>query len=495
MNFDHSTEVDLPPHAASLIEGLRDFGYSLETSLADIIDNSITASAKRIDVLADTISDDPWVAIADNGHGMTRAELLEALRPGTKNPRDERDAKDLGRFGLGLKSASFSQCRQLTVLTRKNGETTAAAWDLDRVGETNRWSAVILDDPTTVPSAQHLKDSGTIVVWKKLDRLDGGYKNDGTKRTQTLNAAFSSAERHLRLVFHRYISGSPSRISLYLNHVKLEPIDPFAEGHPARQLDSEEFLKLSKGVVSFKCVTLPHHKKMSQQEWDDIGGLEGHQRSQGLYIYRADRLIIAGGWLGLARQAESTKLCRIAVDIPNSMDASWKIDVKKASAQLPPTVRNKLKTIVERFVSTSKRTYKRRGRKLISEDQLPIWNRVLQDDKIIFKPDLSHPVLQDFRDQLGGELMRGFDACIRLIGSSLPVETIHADMIGGAEKVASDHLDDEALGLQVGALITSLLDGGIAADVIPDLLKNNVVLRSHWDRTQKMINKYLQEDT
>jgi hypothetical protein len=495
MNFEHSTEVDLPPHAASLIEGLRDFGYSLETSLADIIDNSITASAKRIDVLADTISDDPWVAIADNGNGMTRAELLEALRPGTKNPRDERDAKDLGRFGLGLKSASFSQCRQLTVLTRKNGETTAAAWDLDRVGETNRWSAIILDDPTTVPSAQHLKDSGTIVVWKKLDRLDGGYKNDGTKRTQTLNAAFSSAERHLRLVFHRYISGSPSRISLYLNHVKLEPIDPFAEGHPARQLDSEEFLKLSKGVVSFKCVTLPHHKKMSQQEWDDIGGLEGHQRSQGLYIYRADRLIIAGGWLGLARQAESTKLCRIAVDIPNSMDANWKIDVKKASAQLPPTVRNKLKSIVERFVSTSKRTYARRGRKLIAEDQLPIWNRVLQDDKIIFKPDLSHPVLQDFRARLSSELMSDFDACIRLIGSSLPVETIHADMIGGAEKVTSDHLDDEALGLQVGALITSLLDGGIAVDVIPDLLKNNVVLRSHWDRTQKMINNYLQGET
>lgn len=494
MNFENSTEIDLPPHAASLIEGLRDFGYSLETSLADIVDNSITASAKRIDIFADTVSDDPWIAIADNGHGMTRAELLEALRPGTKNPRDERDAKDLGRFGLGLKSASFSQCRQLTVLTRKNGETTAAAWDLDRVGETNRWSAMILDDPSTVPSAQHLGDSGTIVVWKKLDRLDGSYKNDGTKRTQTLNAALSSAERHLRLVFHRYLSGSPSRISLYLNHVKLDPIDPFAEGHPARQLDSEEFLKLSKGVVSFKCVTLPHHKKMSQQEWDDIGGPEGHQKSQGLYIYRADRLIIAGGWLGLARQAESTKLCRIAVDIPNSMDADWKIDVKKASAQLPPTVRNKLKGIVERFVSTSKRTYTRRGRKLIAEDQLPVWNRVLQDDKVIFRPDLSHPVFKDFRDRIGGDLQSDFDTCIRLIGSSLPVETIHADIIGGAEKVATDHLDDEALNLQVETMITSLMEGGIPSESIPDILKNVVVLRSNWDRTEEIMNKYLEGD-
>lgn len=238
MNLKNSTEIDLPPHAASLIEGLRDFGYSLETSLADIVDNSITARANRIDILADTITDDPWVAIADNGTGMTRTELLEALRPGSKNPRHEREAKDLGRFGLGLKSASFSQCRQLTVLTRKDGSTTAAAWDLDRVSETNRWSAVILDDPSKVPAAEHLGESGTIVIWKKLDRLDGGYKHDRAKRTQTLNSALSSAERHLRLVFHRYLSGSPARISIYLNRLPLHPIDPFAEGHPARQLEN-----------------------------------------------------------------------------------------------------------------------------------------------------------------------------------------------------------------------------------------------------------------
>ena len=494
MDLSASQEVELPPHAASLIEGLRDFGYSLETSLADIVDNSITAGASRIDILADTISDDPWIAIADNGHGMHQHDLLEALRPGSKNPLAERDAKDLGRFGLGLKSASFSQCRQLIVVTRKDGVTSAAAWDLDRVGETNRWSASVLRDLTMIPAAEHLGATGTIVVWKKLDRLDGGYNHDRAKRTRTLNAALSSAERHLRLVFHRYLSGSPARVSLYLNHIKLNPIDPFAEGHPARQLEAEEFLKLSKGIISFKCVTLPHHKKMTQQEWDDIGGPEGHLRSQGLYVYRADRLIIAGGWLGLAKQAESTKLCRIAVEIPNSMDADWKIDVKKASAQLPPTVRKKLKTIVERFVSTSKRTYTRRGRKLIAEDQYPVWNRVLQDDKIIFRPDLSHPALKNFRVRLESDLRSDFDACIRLVGSSLPVDTIHADIIGGAEKVASDHLDDEALYLQVSSLIKKLLEGGIPANAIPSFLKENVFLREHWDRTQEIIQRHLEDD-
>jgi len=491
LSLSSSSAVDLPPHAESLIEGLRDFGYSIETSLADIIDNSVTAKAQRIDIVADTVSDDPWIAIVDDGKGMSRDELLEALRPGSRNPRSERHVEDLGRFGLGLKSASFSQCRQLTVVSRKMGATTAVVWDLDKVAETKSWTAYILEDPAIVPGFQYLGDAGTVVAWKKLDRLDGGYSNNDAQRTRILNESLSGAERHLRLVFHRYIGGKTPKLSLFLNNSKLEAIDPFAEGHPARQVDSEEFLKLSKGVVKLKCVTLPHHKKMSQDDWDDIGGPEGHLKSQGLYVYRADRLIIAGGWLGLARQSESTKLCRIAVDIPNTMDAEWKIDVKKASAQLPPVVRKKLKNLVERFVSTSKRTYSRRGRKLISEDQLPVWSRILQDDKIVFKPDISHPVFAGFRNRLDNDLKNEFDACIRLIGSSLPVETIYSDIIGGAEKLASDHLDDEALNLQVGTMVENLIQGGISPESIPDILKNVVILRTNWDRTEKIMNKYL----
>lgn len=491
MDFSNSAEVELPPHAASLIEGLRDFGYSLETSLADIIDNSITAEAKRVDIYTDTISDDPWIAVVDNGNGMTEQELLEALRPGSKNPREERNARDLGRFGLGLKSASFSQCRQLIVVTRKDGLTAAAAWDLDLVAASNRWSAVLLENPESAPAVDKLGSSGTVVIWKKLDRLDGGFKHDGNKRTKNLNAALAGAERHLRLVFHRFLSGTPPRLSLYLNNVKLFPIDPFAEGHPARQVDSEDYQKLAKGLVTYKCVTLPHHKKMTQEEWDEIGGPEGHLRSQGLYVYRADRLIIAGGWLGLAKQAESTKLCRISVDIPNSMDSEWKIDVKKASAQLPPVVREKLKKVIERFVSTSKRTYSRRGRKLVSEDQVPIWSRVLQDDKIIFKPDLSHPAISELRERIGDDLQKDFDACIRLIGASLPVEAIHADIIGGAEQIVSDRIDDEALELQIGALITTYLENGISASNIPNLLRSVLVLKSNWDRAEPIIQKYL----
>ncbi len=125
--------ADVTPHSASLVQSLRDIGYSCETALADIIDNSITAGAGSIEILVDANSVEPAVAVLDDGMGMSLDELIEAMRTGSRNPLDERSASDLGRFGLGMKSASFSQCKQLTVMSRRDGVTSAATWDLDKV--------------------------------------------------------------------------------------------------------------------------------------------------------------------------------------------------------------------------------------------------------------------------------------------------------------------------------------------------------------------------
>ena len=69
---------------------------------------------------------------------MTEGELLEAMRLGSRSPLEERAQSDLGRFGLGLKTASFSQCRVVTVVTRVNGTTTSARWDLNYIADSNR---------------------------------------------------------------------------------------------------------------------------------------------------------------------------------------------------------------------------------------------------------------------------------------------------------------------------------------------------------------------
>lgn len=480
-------QADATPHAASLIEGMRDFGYTLETAMADIIDNSITAGASRVEILAETTTDEPWIAIVDDGAGMTESELIEAMRPGSRNPLEEREGYDLGRFGLGLKSASFSQCRQLTVISRKNGSVSAATWDLDKVAANNVWRVDLEDDLSRIPATSEIPETGTIVLWRKLDRLSTNYRNDTAKRAAEINKAMSSAERHLRLCFHRYMEGSRPKLRLLLNERLLSPIDPFAADHKATQLDPEEVLLLVHGEVVTQCFTLPHHKMMTKAAWEELGGPEGHLRSQGFYIYREKRLIIAGSWLGLARQKELTKLSRVRVDIPNTMDADWKIDVKKASAQMPPVVRERLRKIVERLQGTSKRTYQRRGRKLVSDENLPLWNRVLKEGKIIYRPNADHPSITGFAEVLPEEFRHSFRACIALLGSGLPVAALHADMLGSAENVENDDTDFLELADMAETAIKELRKIGMSgSDVVRTLCSTEPFL-NHKEAVRRLV--------
>lgn len=471
-----------------MIESLRDIGYTLSTALADIIDNSITAGACAVNIFADTLTDDPSVAIIDNGSGMGQAELIEALRLGSKNPREERTPSDLGRFGLGLKSASFSQCRRLTVLSRRDGVMAGARWDLDEVAETDRWEISLIKDDSNITHADLLRGDGTLVLWEKLDRVDGGYRQDARKRAQHINNALAVAERHLRIVFHRFMErGGKGKLSVSINGRVLDPIDPFATKHPATQIDPEETLSLAHGVVRIRSFTIPHHKALRRDEWDELGGPEGHLRSQGFYIYRGDRLIISGSWLGLARQTELTKLCRIRVDIPNTMDADWKIDVKKASAQLPPAVRERLKNIIERFVQTSKRTYVNRGLKLTDETRVPMWQRVLKDGAIVYQPNIDYPALVEFEERLPVELRRDFRYCISLVGAGLPVDSLHADMLGQAETVKVTEAETDALEMALHSMVPHLLEQGISETEVRSMLKTTDMFRNEWERFEPVL--------
>lgn len=234
-----SRRADATPHAAALIEGLRDIGYSLETAVSDIIDNSITAGAHRIQIITESFAEEPYIAIVDDGDGMTEDDLIAAMRPGSKNPLAARDGPDLGRFGLGLKSASFSQCRRLTVISRKSGLTSAAIWDLDDVAERNEWAVQLPNDLLELPAVKHLGSTGTVVLWQKLDRLTGGYSHNAAKRAEVINQRIAESERHLRLVFHRFMEDA-NPIRLLLNERLLQPLDPFARKNPATITDPEE---------------------------------------------------------------------------------------------------------------------------------------------------------------------------------------------------------------------------------------------------------------
>ena len=266
-----SRRADATPHAAALIEGLRDIGYSLETAISDVIDNSITAGARRIQIVTETCSDDPMIAIVDDGQGMTDIELVAAMRPGSRNPLAARDAPDLGRFGLGLKRASFSQCRRMTVVSRKFGKTSAAIWDLDDVAERNIWEVQLPPDVLGIPAIDQLGSAGTLVLWQKLDRLTGSFSHNVGKRAEVINQRIAETERHLRLVFHRFMEDRPP-LFIMLNGRVLRPLDPFAQKYSTTISDPEEKLSLAHGDMEIQSFTLPHHTQMSKADWEDVAG-------------------------------------------------------------------------------------------------------------------------------------------------------------------------------------------------------------------------------
>lgn len=484
-----SRSADATPHASSLIEGLRDIGYSLDTALADIVDNAVTADANRVEILSETETENPFIAVLDNGVGMSEQELVDAMRPGSRNPLEIRDKTDLGRFGLGMKSASFSQCRRLTVLTKKGGATSGAVWDLDKVAFSNKWEIELIDNAHETSWANRINASGTIVVWEKLDRLSGGYNHDKAKRAEAINQRIAAAERHLRLVFHNFMELPGKPLTLLLNGRLLRPIDPFARDNNATIFDPEEILHLSLGDVVIQSVTLPHHRQMSQTAWEEIGGPEGHLKSQGFYLYRARRLILHGSWFGLCRQSELTKLSRVRIELPNSMDAEWKIDVKKSSAQLPALVRERLKRVLERILDGSKRTYRRRGQKLVDKNRMPMWHRVMVDDTIRYRPNAEHPAFVDFAESLPQDFRTGFFNCIALVGASLPLDTLHADIAGNAEQLAVDSVEYDALAQAVEATLSRLLERNFDLETITSMLKDIEPFRSSWEMTKRIIDE------
>lgn len=485
--------ADATPHASALIQSLRDIGYSCETALADIVDNAITANARRIELFTDISSSDPAIGILDNGSGMTLDELVEAMRPGSRNPLEERAVDDLGRFGLGLKSASFSQCRRLTVLTRKSGVSAGATWDLDLVARTNRWEIVLHSEIEGLPWSERLEGDGTLVIWRDLDRLGGGINGNDANRAVHINRTIAQAERHLRLVFHRFMSDDSPPLELWLNGRRLEPVDPFGRSFAGHQADRIDSLEMICGTVEFQCFTLPHHKSVSRAEWEDLGGPEGHLRSQGFYVYRGRRLIITGSWLGLARQTELTKLCRIRVDIPNTMDAEWKIDVKKASAQLPPMVRERMRNLVERLSLTSKRTYQRRGQKLVDHEYMPLWHRIQRDGAIVYRPDASHPVLADFSARLSADMQNEFANIVGVLGSTVPIASLHADFAGSAEEVQVDEADEGGLRQLARAMVRMMLEQGRSTEEILDALHPVEIFRTNWSTASAVIRQIAEE--
>lgn len=489
----HLKTARADPHASMLIESMRDIGYSLESALADVVDNSITAGAMTVRLFADTAASEPRFAILDDGEGMTQAELLEAMRPGSRNPLDQRSSSDLGRFGLGMKTASFSQCRRLTVVSKRKGQFAVACWDLDYVAHTNEWRVQIPDDAEVIPWVDQLGPKGTLILWEKLDRLVDTETN--TEAHQHLMRRLDDAIDHLELVFHRFLAGERGvkKIAIMLNDRPLTPFDPFNSSHPATITGPIERIKVRGRHVIVQTFTLPHHKKVTPAEWERYAGRAGYTRNQGFYLYRGKRLIIHGTWFGLARQMELTKLARVRIDMANELDDAWKIDVRKSSAHPPRNVRERLRRIIEEIGAGSKRVYTARGHRLVSESRVPVWQRVQDKNEIRYQIHSAHPLLANFSKCLTEHHRRDFARILELVGAALPIDALFADMGAQPERVSGTEMSHDTCEQALTATFRHLVAAGLGVSKVVEMLRVTEPFRSNWCKADLILQLLIKE--
>jgi hypothetical protein len=443
----------LPPRADAMMESLRSVGYDLETAVADIIDNSVSAGARKIDIWFEWAGANSWVRITDNGHGMSDSELREAMRLGGRSPLEERSPEDLGRFGLGLKTASFSQCRRLTVISRLSGlDTHVRCWDFEVVQAWRDW--ILLDriqpssDPTAV--AEPPLTGGTVVLWELLDRIvpnpeAGGAHDHFLERVD-------DTYKHLAMVFHRYLTGRGA-IRMTLNGRRVEPWDPFLSAHSATQVLPETALGDGASEVAIKPYVLPHESKLSQEEHREASGPRGWNAQQGFYVYRNRRLIVPGSWLGMYQQEEHTKLARIQLDIQNALDQTWHVDVRKATAVPPAIIRRQLQQIAQKTRQTARKVYGHRGAvlsKRLEGSITHVWEeRNVPDSGHTYRINRRHPLIKDALDSKTSR--PAVSAAMRLIEETIPVNLITA-------RFSEQSLDQDAPFQRSEAEIISMMD-------------------------------------
>ena len=422
--------LDVPPDPAALIESMRAFGYSMPAAVADLIDNSISAGARKVEVNFRWAGAASSVEITDDGVGMDAHGLLEAMRLGSRSPTEVRASNDLGRFGLGLKSAAWSQARSLTVLSTTGGSVQTRRWDLDHVTASGTWSLLTKGSDLSIELGRRLEAQGrgTVVLLERPDRLVGDVASDDEDaHTRFLALARMTAE-HLGMVFHRFLTGRAA-LSLVVGREPVTAWDPFLEEHPATQRLPGEALSLAGRRVSVAPFVLPHVSKLTPDEHRRAAGLSGWNAQQGFYVYRGRRLLVPGGWLGLKRmqREEHFKLARIRVDLDNDMDEAWQIDVRKATARIPGPLEDPFRRFATRTRSAAAEAYRFRGKTVARSERQEalafVWQRARRRQGAHdFRVNRRHPLLARLLEDTGSAA--GVERALRLVEENLPVEAI-----------------------------------------------------------------------
>lgn len=474
------------PKPKSTINSYRSFGYNLSTAIADIIDNSISANAAEINIEYKWEGEGTCISILDNGIGMNKDELVLAMTPGSKDPEDERNYKDLGRFGLGLKTASFSQCKRLTCITKKAGyDTIKRCWDIDYINKENEWQLLDYVSDSSFKDKINNQKSGTLVLWEKLDRIVGNAEISNESVKNAFYQEMMNVRHHLSLVFHKFIESK--RVKIIYQNEEIEPYNPFLLNlNPKPEMGLPEKF----GDVEITYFILPHMSSIGKFDYENSGGSLGWLQEQGFYIYRGDRLLVAGDWLGLEKKRDYSKLARIAVNFTNANDFSWNLDIKKSTATPPIVIRRELSRIAKIAIQKSAKIYNWRGQKMISETGNSNHEALWTDEKTRegikkYKINRKHPII----NSLLAENSKLAGKALKLLEDNVPIELIlgnqNEDPAFHELEKQADKPSDELINLAVELYKINVSQG------IPESLAKQHIMSATPFNLFPLINEYL----
>ena len=405
------TKVQSIPEAKLLLSSLRSVGYNEETAIADIIDNCISAQAHEINIRFDW--EKKRIVISDDGFGMSETELVENMRIGSSDPSRIRDEADLGRFGMGLKTAAFSLGKKLTVVTKSDFAISNASWDLDQIPEIG-WNLIIRDESQISEFSSQMGDHGTII---DID--------DEKKAKNKFYRIARKTEKHLALTFHRFIE--EDNLILELNGTPIKAWNPFVLENSATQELPEESIFSDDGCaeMTIQPYVLPHKTKFAtDDDYQAAGGPKGWNYHQGVYVYRNRRLIICGTWFDYIKKEPAYNLARIKIDITSASDKDWKIDIKKSTASLPSYVRESVEREIDLCTETSARVYNSRGsysKVNVSTPNLDyVWEQQKKNGRYSFHINRKHSLLNSIKKQLDDQSKSTLSAYLALVENFAP---------------------------------------------------------------------------
>ena len=433
------------PNPGPLIQSMRAFGYDVSTAIADVIDNSIAAGARNVWIEFYWNDANSHIAIIDDGKGMSEKELINAMRLGSKSPLEERFEDDLGRFGLGMKTASFSQCNKLTVATKQHSlEPAVRCWDLEYISKINCWNLLKSKSITTEKYLIGLNEmsSGTVVLWENIDSIVFEKSDRNFTPQKFFYEKASEVKKHIALTFCDFFTGR-NALTIWINDRCVESWDPFLSSHPATIISPTEELYIDNELVKVTPYILPHHSKLSAEEFSLASGTKGWNAQQGFYIYRNKRLIVAGSWMGLGyKKEEHCKLARIRIDINNRQDKDWDIDVRKAKAVPPSSIVSDLKRIAKLARLEATRIYRHRGKKIArtfsGEERHYVWEQKVRHGKIFYKINRKYPII-DLLLKNKNISIEDMKKAIKLIEETVPIPLIVSETNENPEKISQPY--------------------------------------------------------